>query len=229
MSIHMQNIVFYYRKNEPVLSLEGLSINEGEQIFIHGPSGSGKTTLLGLLAGVLIPVSGSVRVLDTELSSLSPAGRDAFRGNHIGYIFQQFNLVPYLNVEDNIALSCLLAPERKKRLTGSLSESVREIASRLHIDDILRRPVHALSTGQGQRVAAARALLGSPEIIIADEPTSSLDADRREAFLELLFENCERTRATLIFVSHDMALSKSFHRTISLSEINGSHGDGSEV
>lgn len=230
MSVQMKQVEFSYQKSgkenksedfsSPVVSIERLDIASGEQVFIHGPSGSGKTTLLGLIAGVLVPDRGTLLVLDKDFAKLSSAARDEFRGNQIGYIFQQFNLIPYLNVLHNIELPCLLHPERKRKLKKTLRESVEEIATRLHIDDLLDRSVSELSVGQSQRVAAARALIGDPGIIIADEPTSSLDADRREIFLELLFENCSRSGATLIFVSHDMGLAQNFNRIISLSDIN---------
>lgn len=220
MSVHLQKIEFSYSGQSSVLSLESLDIGAGEQVFVHGPSGSGKTTLLGIIAGVLLPDAGVVSVLDTDLAELSSAARDSFRGNHIGYIFQQFNLIPYLNVEDNISLACLLNPERKRRLKTGVAESTREIARRLHIEELLNSPVSQLSVGQKQRVAAARALIGDPGLIVADEPTSSLDSDRRNAFLELLFENCERSGATLLFVSHDTGLAHNFQKIVSLPEIN---------
>ena len=235
MSLKISDIQFSYNRTPinqkkksiepeiPILSIEELTIEKGEHVFLHGPSGSGKTTLLGLIAGVLVPDRGSIRIMDQEITQFTSYERDAFRGTHIGYIFQQFNLIPYLTVEQNIELPCRLHPERRSRLNRSLKQSVQEMASRLQIEELLKREVHHLSVGQSQRVAAARALIGNPGLLIADEPTSALDTDRREAFLELLFENCRASGATLVFVSHDMGLAKRFHRSIELREINSMH------
>jgi putative ABC transport system ATP-binding protein len=182
---------------------------------LFGPSGSGKTTLLGLLAGVLAGYTGSVEVLGQDMAKLRGSARDAFRGTHIGYIFQQFNLIPYLTVRENITLPGRLQPAR-----GKQAGDVTAVAQRLGIASLLERGVTELSVGQQQRVAAARALLGGPELLIADEPTSALDFDHRERFLELLFENCALTNSTLLFVSHDRSLAGKFDRQLSLVDFN---------
>jgi putative ABC transport system ATP-binding protein len=204
-----------------VLDVPELLIDRGERVFVHGPSGSGKTTLLGVVAGVLAPGSGSVRILGNELSTMPPGGRDAFRAEHIGYIFQMFNLIPYLSVYENIVLPCRLSDRRRARLGGtSLLEAAGALAHRLGIGQHLHGRVTELSVGQQQRVAAARALIGAPELVIADEPTSSLDEDHRARFLELLFEICRDARSTLVFVSHDRSLLPLFDRGLSLPELN---------
>jgi putative ABC transport system ATP-binding protein len=218
--IEIHDLEFQYTPGKPVLKIERLKINRGERIFIYGPSGSGKTTLLGLLAGVLPPQKGSIEILGEKLEKMSGSARDHFRGNHLGYIFQMFNLIPYLSVEENIRLSAELNPLRAKKVKGHESSSALAIAKALGIEDFLNRKVTELSVGQQQRVAAARALYGSPEIIIADEPTSALDYDHRERFLELLFSECEKTNATVLFVSHDRQLEKLFDRCLSLAEMN---------
>ncbi len=198
-----------------------MEIAAGQSVFIFGPSGSGKTTLLGLLAGVLKASSGQVMALGRDLSKMSNSQRDHFRGSHVGYIFQMFNLIPYLTVEENIALPCRLDSERRHRLNGvPLHDAVRETASHLGIEALLHENVTNLSVGQQQRVAAARSLIGTPQLVIADEPTSSLDFDRRERFIKLLFENCRAARSTLIFVSHDRTLMPLFERCVSLPELN---------
>lgn len=229
MTIEINQLKFAYirgrRASETapvILDIERLQLASGERVFLHGPSGSGKTTLLGLLGGVLAaPGPGQIQVLGQDLAAMSGPRRDAFRGSHLGYIFQMFNLIPYLNVEENIVLPCRLNPERRARLNGrGLKDAARELADHLGIAEYLEQPVTRLSVGQQQRVAAARALIGSPEIIIADEPTSALDADRREKFIELLFRNCEESKATVLFVSHDRALLPLFDRGVSLPEIN---------
>jgi putative ABC transport system ATP-binding protein len=220
-ALQLQNVRFAYRADRLILDIPALSIATGESVFIYGPSGSGKTTLLGLLAGVLKATSGSVLALGRDLSGMSNSQRDHFRGSHIGYIFQMFNLIPYLTVEENIALPCRLDSERRRRLNGTLlHEAVQQVAERLKIEALLRENVVNLSVGQQQRVAAARSLIGTPQLVIADEPTSSLDYDHRERFVELLFENCRAAGSTLIFVSHDRTLMPLFGRSVSLPEVN---------
>lgn len=220
-AVAIEKLTFAYRSGPTVLDIPALSIPRGERVFLYGPSGSGKTTLLGILAGVLEARSGKVEVLGTDLSALSGARRDAFRALHLGYIFQMFNLIPYLTVLENIALPCRINRERRERLgSGSLEEAAGAMARRLGLADQVGKPVTELSVGQAQRVAAARALLGSPGLIIADEPTSALDANRREDFLQLLFECCTEAGSTLVFVSHDERLMSMFDRGLSLPEVN---------
>ncbi|MES2523708.1 MAG: ABC transporter ATP-binding protein [Gemmatimonadota bacterium] len=213
---------FAYRTGPEVLAIESLIIPRGETVFLHGPSGSGKTTLLGLLSGVLQASRGSVKVLGADFSTMSGGARDAFRARHLGYVFQMFNLIPYLSVRENILLPVRLEPQRLARIAGmSPDAAAADMAGQLDIGDLLDRAVAELSVGQQQRVAAARALIGSPEVVIADEPTSALDSDRRERFLELLFASCRRAGATLVFVSHDQSLRPLFSRAVSLAELNG--------
>lgn len=220
-AVELSALRFAYKAGREVLAIDALTIARGETVFLHGPSGSGKTTLLGLLAGVLQATSGSVCVLGEDFSTMTDGARDAFRARHLGYVFQMFNLIPYLPVRENILLPVRLEPARRARLNGrSLDDAVRDIASQLDIEQYLDAPIGELSVGQQQRVAAARALMGSPEVVIADEPTSALDTDRRELFLKLLFASCEKAKATLIFVSHDHTLMPLFSRTVELMEIN---------
>ncbi|WP_420439793.1 ABC transporter ATP-binding protein [Candidatus Palauibacter sp.] len=221
LAIDIRSLRFRYHGGPWVLDIPELTLERGTRAFLFGPSGSGKTTLLGVLAGVLEAEEGQVRVLGKDLASLPGRQRDAFRAEHIGYVFQMFNLIPYLSVLDNIALPARMNAGRRARLDGAgVKETAALLADHLHIGDLLKKPVTELSVGQQQRVAACRALIGAPELIIADEPTSSLDFDRREAFLELLFQECERAGATLVFVSHDRTLEGMFSRTISLPDIN---------
>lgn len=212
---------FAYAAGREVLRLPRLVIPAGERVFLHGPSGSGKTTLLGLIAGVLQPTGGRIAVLGRDLASIPSGERDAFRGVHIGYLFQLFNLIPYLSVAENIALPCRLHHARAERLRGeSIDGAARRLAKALGIGDYLETAVTALSVGQQQRVAAARALIGSPELVIADEPTSALDTDRRDEFLELLFRQCADADSTLLFVSHDLGLGARFDRQLALRDLN---------
>ncbi len=230
--IDIANLRFTYPgAAHPVLDIAEFSVAAGESVFLHGPSGSGKTTLLGLLGGVLEPPADArVAILEQNLATLSNAERDAFRGAHLGYIFQMFNLIPYLSVRENILLPCRLNAKRRQAVAESgtgEAETARELADNLGIGDYIAAPVTQLSVGQQQRVAAARALIGSPELVIADEPTSALDADHREKFIELLFTQARATGATLLFVSHDAALQKLFDRSVSLPGINKVAGSSS--
>ena len=210
--------------------LDALRIEKGEHVFIAGPSGSGKSTLLNLLAGVIVPQGGELRVLDQRLNQLSGSQRDHFRAQHIGYIFQMFNLIPYLSVVENVLLPCQFSRNRGKNALGRSPTLVAEALRLLeHLDmneaDLVSRQVDSLSVGQQQRVAAARALMGAPELLIADEPTSSLDTDRREQFVRLLFQESSAAGSTLIFVSHDTSLEGLFDRTIRLADINTASRD----
>lgn len=221
-AIHLSNIEFKYPSSaRNTLVLEDFRIQKGEKVFLYGPSGCGKSTLLEILAGVLSPQKGEVQILEKDLSQMNALQRDAFRAAHIGYIFQGFNLIPYLNVYENIVLPLHLSPERAQKIeSDKIEKEVKRITNLLGIETFLYRQVTALSVGQQQRVAVARALLGAPEIILADEPTSSLDYDHRERFIRLLFDLCREKGITVLFVSHDRSLEKLFTRSLSLPEIN---------
>ncbi len=225
-AVLLRSVTFAFASGPRILDVEDLRIEQGESVFLHGPSGSGKTTLLSLISGVLLAGSGSVQILGQEMTRISPAARDTLRGAHMGYIFQGFNLIPYLTVAENIALPCQLHPQRRARIVGaSIADEVARLARRLDIHAHLNAPVTRLSVGQQQRVAIARAVIGSPALLVADEPTSSLDTDRRDAFLRLLNEVTAEARergshTTLLFVSHDRGLATHFARTLSLESIN---------
>jgi putative ABC transport system ATP-binding protein len=209
---------------EPCLDIERLEVAAGEAVFLHGPSGCGKSTLLSLAAGVLLPQAGRVALLGTDWSTLSGAARDRFRVDHVGYIFQQFNLLPYLSVLDNVLLPCRFSTRRRTqaaREDASAQTQAERLLAQMGLDAALwRRDAVQLSVGQQQRVAAARALIGHPELVIADEPTSALDEDRREAFLGTLLAACEANRSALVFVSHDRRIAERFGRHVWLPEIN---------
>lgn len=235
MVIDVSDLAFRWQPEAPtVLSIDALQVDAGECLFIKGPSGSGKSTLLSLLSGVTTAEYGSVRVLGQALEALGSVARDHFRADHIGYIFQMFNLIPYLSMFDNVMLPCRFSARRRDTAlsrNSSLEAEARRLLQHLDMDhpELHRRAVTTLSVGQQQRVAAARALMGSPELLIADEPTSSLDADRRESFIRLLFNECRDSGATLVFVSHDASLQHLFDRTIDLGEINHATPDKAKV
>ncbi len=220
--IELKDVSFSWpNSNQPTLAIQSLTINQGEHAFIKGPSGCGKSTLLSLLTGINQTDHGVIEVLDTRLNTLSSQQRDRFRADHIGYIFQQFNLLPYLSVLENVTLPCQFSLQRKRRVGGNLEHTAKQLLERLKLPkSCLNKPVINLSIGQQQRVAAARALIGSPPLIIADEPTSSLDYDNRSAFIELLQEQINHANATLLFVSHDPTLEPLFEKTIDLTQLN---------
>jgi putative ABC transport system ATP-binding protein len=194
-----------------------------------GPSGSGKSTLLNIIGGVASPQQGKVILLEHELNSLRASARDRVRADSVGFVFQQFNLVPYLNALDNVLLPCRFSATRRNRVLAE-SSSQQDVAMRLlggffeNQPPDFYRAVSGLSVGQQQRVAAARALIGQPRLIIADEPTSALDHETRDGFMRLLIAEAERQGSTLLFVSHDPTLSTRFSRILELRDINRAAG-----
>ena len=208
-----------------VLAIERLAIGRGERVYVRGASGSGKTTLLSLIGAIVAPRTGTVRVDGVDLGTLAGGARDAFRADRIGFVFQMFNLLPYLGLVDNVLLPCRFSARRRARAIasgGSLDAEARRLLGALGLGAEARagRPVTELSVGQQQRVAAARALVGSPPVVVADEPTSALDADARGTFLELLFAEVRAAGATLVFVSHDRELAGAFDRVVDLAALN---------
>ena len=224
--LDLKNVCFSWRNSgRELLNLPELLVEQHEHVFLQGPSGSGKSTLLALAGGILVSESGTLKVLGKEIKSLSSSARDAFRVDHIGFIFQLFNLLPYLSIEENVMLPLSFSSIRAKRAGRTKIDQFKEakrLLKALALEEQLAKksPVTELSVGQQQRVAAARALIGNPELIVADEPTSALDSDLRHSFLELLFGECKKAGSTLLFVSHDSSLSELFKRKISMDEIN---------
>lgn len=217
--------VRWRRDDLPCLDIARFELGAAERLFLHGPSGSGKSTLLAVLGGVLVPERGRVEVaVDgrvVDLAALGARERDGFRADHVGVVFQQFNLIPYLGVLDNVLLPCRFSARRAQRAGPDPAARARELLAALDLAPaLLARPVRLLSVGQQQRVAVARALLGRPALVIADEPTSALDAERQERFLQLLLRECGASGAGLVFVSHDRRLARHFDRELALREIN---------
>jgi putative ABC transport system ATP-binding protein len=221
-AVRVENLRFAWPGHPPVLDIDRFTLSRGEKLFLRGPSGSGKSTLLGLIAGVLSPEAGTINVLGHDMATLSAARRDRVRADHLGVIFQMFNLVPYLSVTGNVTLPLHFSPARRAKVGKDTGGEARRLLGRLGLTDetLLERRVSDLSVGQQQRVAAARAMMGGPDIVIADEPTSALDADARDKFIGLLSEEAGRTGAALLFVSHDASLAGQFDRAVDLSEIN---------
>lgn len=225
MTINLNNICFSYpdAPHKSVLDIRSWSVTPEESVFVYGPSGCGKSTLLNLLSGMLLPDQGEVSVLDKRLDKMSPRQRDRFRANHIGYVFQQFNLIPYLSAVENILLASYFSENKQANIR---QDDVEELLTKLKIssDDWSKQSIN-LSTGQQQRVAIARALINKPELLIADEPTSSLDQDNRDNFMSVLMPLVAQNNITLVFVSHDKSLSHYFERIDALSDINCLSGD----
>ena len=205
----------------PVLDIAALHIADGAAVFLHGPSGCGKSTLLALMAGVLVAGRGQVMLQGSDWAAMPAARRDALRADRIGLIFQQFNLLPYLSVLDNVLLPARFSRARAQRCEGGPVAAAQRLLGQVGLDAALwPRRADRLSVGQQQRVAAARAMLGAPPLVIADEPTSALDAARRDDFMALLLAQCRASGSTLVFVSHDERLAAAFDERLSLPVLN---------
>lgn len=222
-AVEISSLKFKWKSTDSwCLSINELNIRSGEKVFLFGPSGSGKTTLLDLLTGIHVQETGSINILGEEIKTLSKNKRDQFRADHVGFIFQQFNLLPYLNLVDNVLLPCHFSKSRSKKamLEGSIKQNAQALLSSLGLaEDLHEKLASQISVGQQQRVAIARALIGQPALIIADEPTSSLDRESCEAFVNILLKQVEQSNSTIIFVSHDTELSNNFDRSIFISEL----------
>jgi putative ABC transport system ATP-binding protein len=214
VTLKIEHLKFSYDLQE-ILSIDQLDIKKDEKVFLFGNSGSGKTTLLSLIAGILKTKSGSIKLMGREISSIPTGKIDSFRGENIGFIFQSFNLIPYLTVKENILL-----PASLKKKETEFSARAEKLAHDLGLKNYLNQKASSLSVGQQQRVAAARALLLEPPVIIADEPTSSLDSDNSHEFMNLLLQQWNKKPFTLLFVSHDQRLKTFFDRSLDLLELN---------
>jgi putative ABC transport system ATP-binding protein len=216
-AIRIDDLLFRWRPDAaPAVCLSELIVDAGSSLFLHGPSGAGKSTLLNLLGGVLQPERGRIEVLGQPLGELPAARRDAFRADHLGFIFQQFNLLPWLSALDNVLLPCRFSRRRAQRAGDPPAEARRLLAALDLETGINAARAGELSVGQQQRVAAARALIGRPEIVIADEPTSALDAARQDAFIDLLLSEAKSAGSTVVFVSHDLRLASHFDNSFAL-------------
>lgn len=201
------------------LTVPSLSVAKGESVLLLGESGSGKSTFLSLICGTIIPGGGKIEIAGTNITQLSGGSRDKFRAEQIGVIFQQFNLLPFGSVIDNILLPLRFAPARRKRVADAVSEVTHLCAALGLPADVIGAKATALSVGQQQRVAVARALIGQPPLIVADEPTSALDANSQTAFLDLLFAQTAMHGTSLLMVSHDPRLGERFDRVIHMEDI----------
>ena len=200
-----------------LLEIDSLELAAGQRLLVQGDSGSGKSTLLSLAAGVLLPTEGQISLLGQSWGDLPSGRREQWRADHVGYLFQQFNLLPYLSPIDNVMLPCRLSSLRALRCQGPVVEQAQQLLRALGMGpELWHRPCAELSVGQQQRVAAARALIGQPELVIADEPTSALDERRRDEFMHLLLRQCELAGSALLLVTHDRRLSVHFEQVLDL-------------
>jgi putative ABC transport system ATP-binding protein len=227
-ALELRHIEFAWpNQTKPLFVIPELSLQQGQTLFIGGPSGSGKSSLLSLIAGIQLPRQGSCHVLGTSLSQLSASERDKFRGEHLGLIFQQFNLLPFLTVEENIELPSKLFASRFQKSTqifGSVQKHIDTLCNALHLQPSLRRrQARFLSVGEQQRVAAARALLGCPALIVADEPTSALDEDNKLDFLNLLLSTASAQYTSVVTVSHDMRIASMFDHVFQMPLMESKH------
>lgn len=201
------------------LQCPSFELAAGERVLLIGASGSGKSTLLSLVCGIVTAAAGQVLIAGTDIGALGAGARDRFRAEQIGVIFQQFNLLPYASVADNILLPLRFAPDRRRRVAEEQQEAARLCAALGLPDGVMKQRAGRLSVGQQQRVAAARALIGAPPLIVADEPTSALDAATQDGFLDLLFGQAADAGSSLLMVSHDERLGGRFDRVIRLEDI----------
>ena len=216
MVIHTQNLSWHWPHRGGSLHFPDIRLTQGEHLFIRGPSGSGKSTLLSLLSGLNQATEGNIEVHGQDLKRLGGGARDRLRADSTGVIFQQFNLVPYLSALDNVLLPCRLSATRRRR-AGAIQAAARHLLQALDLpaDSLGRKPA-ALSIGQQQRVAAARALIGAPPLILADEPTSALDTHNRDRFVNLLLERAADHGTSVVLVSHDPSLAVHFTHHLEL-------------
>lgn len=215
--LKIESLEFKYSKGPTILSIPHLTLEEGQGLFLYGPSGHGKSTLLNLIAGVLAPTSGEITIGETLLHKLSAGKKDQWRGDNLGYVFQQFNLIPYLSIFENIMLPCQFS---KKRKAQSSEKEIHELIERMNLSSFIHKQVKDLSIGQQQRVALCRALVGKPKLLLADEPTSALDEKNTNELMNLLKEERAKNQLTTIFVSHDLRLKPFFDSHQSLVDLN---------
>ncbi len=210
LAVAVKNLEFAYPNNSPLLRIQHFALEAGRHCFVEGASGCGKSTFLGLLSGMLLPSKGDVWIQNTNIVTMTPAQRDRFRGVSIGYLAQMFNLIPYLSAHDNI---CLPLSLHRTPLDSRRRKRLQELIDILDVSSFLNRSARELSVGQQQRVAAARAFVLEPALVIADEPTSSLDERQKNNLMQCLMDMAQHRSVSLIVASHDLELKKYFPMT----------------
>ncbi len=216
--ITIKDLKFGYPKGGFSLCVANLQIEGGEKVAIIGSSGSGKTTLLNLVAGVILPTSGDIRVCDTEVSALSREDRQDFRARTMGMIFQEFELLDYLNIVDNVLLPYRISPVIE--LDAAARQRAELLVQEAGLSGMCRRYPRRLSQGERQRIAVCRALVTRPEVLVCDEPTGNLDPYNRDRMIETLFRYSDEMRAALVIVTHDHAILERFDRTVDIKELS---------
>ncbi len=217
--IELEDLEFHYAEGDFRLRIRELTVERGSKVAVVGPSGSGTPTFLHLVAGITVPRAGRVVTSGVEVTALDDAARRAFRIRNIGLVFQEFELLEYLNVLDNILLPYRIDPVL--RLDSGVRERAARLAERVGIGDKLGRCANQLSQGERQRVAVCRALLVEPELLLADEPTGNLDPANKGRVLDILVDHAEESGATLVLVTHDRDLLGRFQRVIDFREFHG--------
>ena len=212
MQVEVSGLRYRYRRGEFCLTVDRLCVESGGTMAVVGPSGSGKTTLLHVIAGVLKPDLGRVRIGDLELTTLREKERREFRIRRLGLIFQSFELLPHLSVVDNILLPCRLT--HSIRLNAEIRDRAADLAERMGIASKFSDPVANLSQGERQRVAICRALLLDPDVLLCDEPTGNLDPANKQRVLDALLDVVSQTGTTMIMVTHDHQLLDRFEQTV---------------
>ncbi|HEY7884988.1 MAG TPA: ABC transporter ATP-binding protein [Cellvibrionaceae bacterium] len=216
-AIAIEQLAFGYQPQQTIVRIPHWQVNCGERVFVYGPSGSGKSTLLNILSGFLHPASGEVNILGTRTDKLRGRKLDKFRAEHIGTVCQQFNLIPYLSVLDNLLVAAHFGRGGKQQARHDAQLLLPALALPV---SLLAQTASQLSVGQQQRVAIARALINRPQLLIVDEPTSALDYHASQAFMSLLHETVCTRKTTLIFVSHDERLAPDFDRQVNFNDLN---------
>ena len=218
MRVEARSVDFAYGADGFRLRMPELKIEPGKRVALVGASGCGKTTLLRLLAGIVQPQTGTVHVGEFELSEFDDAQLRAFRIQNIGFVFQDFRLIDYLDVRENIRLPWRL--NAALEFTGEVDARLRELAAALQLEEKLDTPIDELSQGEQQRTAIGRALLPSPGLILADEPTGNLDPANKTRILDLLFEQAKKNKSTLVMATHDHGLLEQFDRVIDFAQFH---------
>jgi putative ABC transport system ATP-binding protein len=215
--IEVRNLAFGYPRGGFQLSVRELKVAQGEGVAVVGPSGCGKTTLLHLLAGVLVPVGGTVVVDGVQLSELGHEDRQDFRALSMGLVFQEFELLEYLDVIDNVLLPYRVSPALG--LDGAARQRAAELVEQVDLADKKRSFPRQLSQGERQRVAVCRSLVTRPKVLFGDEPTANLDADNRDQVMDTLFRYTKEQGAPLVVVTHDAELHSRFESVLDVREL----------
>ncbi|MCS1411007.1 MAG: putative ABC transporter ATP-binding protein [Verrucomicrobia subdivision 3 bacterium] len=219
MKISLQEVSFGYTADHCLFMIPSLEVEAGSAVGVIGPSGAGKTSLLNLLAGILAPSSGRVVLGETVIHALSDSERRSFRNARIGMVFQDFRLLDYLSVQDNMLLPFLIGDGRT--VTPATQQRMKDLMTELELTSRIKALPGQLSQGERQRVAIGRALLSSPRLILADEPTGNLDARNKGRIKELLLRCCRGEAVTLVMVTHDGGLLEGFDRVIDFASLQG--------